>query len=137
VPNILPAARARDRELRTSFPSGQLSQRGLSVGDFVFVTDQAPKPELGFTGSNRGSLSDPEIDRLHRLAQTSLDSHQRRQALVGLHKRVSEIAAFGPLFYSVEVIAAHNRLKGPVGNYGPQIGITWNAFEWEIADPAR
>jgi peptide/nickel transport system substrate-binding protein len=136
-PNILPAARNRDRELRTSFPSTQLSQRGLSISDFVFVTDQMPKPELGYAGSNRGSFSDAEVDRLHRIAQTSLDPRQRHNAVVGLHKRMSEVAGYGPLFYSVEVIAARDRLKGPVGNYGPQIGITWNVFEWEIVDSGR
>jgi ABC-type transport system substrate-binding protein len=113
-----------------------MSQRGLSLNDFVFVTDQAAGPETGFVGSNRGSFSDPEVDRLHKQALTSLDPRQRREATIGLHRRISELAAYTPLFYSVEVLAARNRLKGPVGNYGPQIGVTWNVHEWELTGPA-
>lgn len=134
APNILPAARERDRELRTSFPSTQLSQRGLTVNDFVFVSDQMPRAETGLVESNRGSFSDPEVDQLHRLALTSLDERQRHESIVRLHHRMSELAAYAPLFYSVEVIAARNRLKGPIGNHGSQIGITWNAFQWEVVE---
>jgi peptide/nickel transport system substrate-binding protein len=136
APNILPAARERDRELRTSFPSTQLSQRGLALNDFVFVSEQVPNAETGYAGSNRGSFSDPEVDRFHRLALTALDPRERREATIGLHRRMSELAGYAPLFYSVEVIAARNRLKGPVGNYGPQVGITWNVHEWELTGPA-
>jgi hypothetical protein len=31
------------------------------------------------------------------------------------------------------VILARHRVKGPVGNFGPQQGISWNIFEWEIS----
>jgi hypothetical protein len=33
----------------------------------------------------------------------------------------------------VEVILAKNNVRGPIGNYGPQQGISWNIFAWEIA----
>jgi peptide/nickel transport system substrate-binding protein len=137
VPNILPAARERDRELRTSFSSTQLSQRGLTINDFVFITDEMPRPETGFVESNRGSFADPDVDRFHRLARTALDERQRHDATVRMHQRISELEAYAPLFYSVEVLAARNRLKGPVGNHGSQIGITWNAFEWDVVESGR
>jgi peptide/nickel transport system substrate-binding protein len=137
APNILPAARERDRELRTSFPSTQLSQRGLTINDFVFISDQMPRADTGFVESNRGSFSDAEVDRLHRIGITSLDERQRHEATVRLHQRMSELGAYAPLFYSVEVIAARNRLRGPVGNHGSQIGITWNAHQWEVVDSAN
>ena len=35
---------------------------------------------------------------------------------------------------SVEVILARNKAKGPVGNYGPQEGMTWNIHEWDVTD---
>ena len=47
---------------------------------------------------------------------------------------MTEVNGVTPLIYSVEVILARNRLKGPVGNYGPQEGMTWNVGEWEVAD---
>ena len=83
---------------------------------------------------NRGSFRDAEVDRLHNLALTSFKAEERQQTTIALHKRMSELAAYIPLFYSVEVILAKHRVKGPVGNFGPQIGITWNIFEWEVAE---
>lgn len=47
---------------------------------------------------------------------------------------MSELVGFGPLYYSAEIILAKHRVKGPMGNYGPQIGVTWNIFEWEVTD---
>lgn len=86
------------------------------------------------TGSNRGSFVDTEVERLHRIVTTSLREDQRRAAEIALHKRMSEVMGFGPLIYGVEVILAKNRVKGPVGNYAPQQGVTWNIFEWEVTD---
>jgi peptide/nickel transport system substrate-binding protein len=133
APQILAPAMERDREVRTGFPSTQLSQRGLSASDFVFISAQTPA-NTGGIGANRGSFSDPEMDRLHLLSLTSFEPGERAAATVGLHRRMSEVAGYLPLLYSVEVIAARNRVKGPVGNYGPQIGITWNVQDWEIVE---
>ena len=77
--------------------------------------------------------SGPEVDRLHSLAITSLEGDSRRQAAVGLNKRLSELVGYGPLYYNVEILLARSRLTGPVGE-GLQTGVTWNVFEWEVTD---
>jgi hypothetical protein len=34
--------------------------------------------------------------------------------------------------FSPSVLLARNSVKGPIGNYAPQQGITWNIFDWEL-----
>jgi hypothetical protein len=65
---------------------------------------------------------------------TSFDESARNQAILAIHQRMADLAAYGPTYYPVVVLAARNRLKGPVGHYGPQTGVTWNIHEWEVAD---
>jgi hypothetical protein len=77
---------------------------------------------------------DAEIDRLHDVWTTSIIERERRESQIALHKRMSELVGIGPVFYGVEVILASNRVKGPVGNYGPQVGVTWNVHEWEVTE---
>jgi ABC-type transport system substrate-binding protein len=130
---ILSQAAERDRQLRVSFPATQLAQRSISMSDFNFVSSQVPTREAGYAESNRGSFRDAEVDRLHHIAVTALESQVRAAAEVDLHKRLSSLAAFIPLHYSVEVLLARNRLRGPLGYWGPQLGVTWNIFEWSLA----
>lgn len=131
---IIPAARARDGEIVSFFPGIQTIARTISAENFVFTSSDLPNPQLRWQGSNRGSFVDPEVDRLQNVIMTSLDTQDRQQARIALHKRMSEVLGIGPLYYEVEVILARKNVKGPVGNYGPQQGITWNVFEWELTD---
>jgi len=133
---IIPPGREREGELRTGFPAAGLNGRSISPENFSFTRADFATPQNRFVGLNRGSFYDPEVDRSHSAIMTSFDAEERRQAAISLHRRMSELAGFTPLFYQVEVIVAKNTVKGPVGNYGPQQGMTWNVFEWEIADPS-
>jgi hypothetical protein len=65
---------------------------------------------------------------------TSFSEQELRDAMVGMHRRLTQLVAFGPLFYQVEVIAAKQRVRGPVGSAGAQSGITWNVWAWEVDD---
>jgi ABC-type transport system substrate-binding protein len=131
---ILSQAGERDREARVTFAATQLAQRGIAIDNFHFISSQVPTREAGYAESNRGSFRDPEVDRLHNLSVTTLNERARADAEIALHKRMSELAAYIPLHYSAEVLLARNKLKGPLGYYGPQLGVTWNVWEWEIAE---
>jgi peptide/nickel transport system substrate-binding protein len=130
----VPAAQQRDHEHRNSFPGANTGSKSTGMRNFDFLADAVPKAENGWLGSNRGSFIDADVERLYRTITTSLRQDERATAEVALHKRMSETMGFGPLFYSVEVILAKNRVKGPVGNYAPQQGATWNIYEWEVTD---
>lgn len=75
---------------------------------------------------------DADVDRLFAIATTSIDESERQRATVALHKRISQVAGYGPLYYSVQMLLARSGVRGPIGNYGPQLGMTWNIFEWEV-----
>lgn len=134
TPYILPAARARDGELRSSFTGAALNGRTIGPDNFVWTTENFPGPDNRWSGSNRGSFSDPEVDRLQKIRLTATDPGESRQATLAQMKRMAELIPAVPLIYSVEVILALNKVKGPIGNYGPQEGITWNVHEWEIIE---
>lgn len=133
-PAIIPAARARDGELRSSFTSAALNGRTIGPNNFVWTSGELPGPDNRWSGSNRGSFVDAEIDRLQRVRLTSINPREGGEATIALLRRTSELAGVAPLIYSVEAIIARNRLRGPVGNYVSQEGITWNIHEWEVAD---
>jgi peptide/nickel transport system substrate-binding protein len=129
----LPVVRQRDREFRASFPGTSIGERTVTAEGFPQISALIPRPPA-FLETNRGSFSDPEVDRLHRVATTSFSQTEQRQALIALNRRMSELAAWGPLFYSVDVLIARSRLKGPLGESPEQGGATWNIFEWEVVD---
>jgi ABC-type transport system substrate-binding protein len=132
-PSIIPAARARDGELRSNFPAVNLNSRSIGPETFVWTTEGFPTPANRFVGSNRGSFTDPEVERLHRIRLTSFDERERNQATIGVLKRMTDLVGAQPLIYAVEVIVARNNVRGPVGNFGAQQGITWNIHEWEVS----
>ncbi|MBM2809963.1 MAG: hypothetical protein HW416_722 [Chloroflexi bacterium] len=131
---VIPPGQERDGQLRTTFTAAGMNGRTISPENFTFTRADFATAENRFVGLNRGSFYDPDVDRFHNTIMTSFDANERRQATIGLHARMTEIAGFQPLFYQVEVIVAKNSVKGPVGNYGPQQGMTWNVFEWEVTD---
>jgi len=129
---LIPAARQRDNELRTSFPGVATTSRTTNLENFVFTSANVPKPEQRFQGPNRGSFVDAEVDRLYDLAIRSVNQDERRHAIVALHQRMSKTLGIGPLFFDPRIVLAWNRVTGPVGNFSGQQGITWNIYEWEI-----
>ncbi|MBM2809966.1 MAG: hypothetical protein HW416_725 [Chloroflexi bacterium] len=129
---VIPQARARDGELRSSFAAASTNGRTIGPDNFVWLAEEFPTTENRWIGSNRGSFSDPEIERLHHIRVASLDESQRRQATVDVLKRMTEVAGPLPFIYSVEAILARKNVVGPVGNYGPQEGMSWNVHDWEV-----
>jgi ABC-type transport system substrate-binding protein len=134
TPFRIPNARRNDQEFRNHFPGTQIGSNTISQEEIHVVSDKLPRAELNWLGSNRGSYQDAEVDRFYRIIRTSFDENDRKQAVVGVHKRISEQVAYGPLFYIVELVLAKNKVKGPSGTAGPQTGITWNAWEWEVTN---
>lgn len=132
TPFRVPNARRADQEFRNHFPGAQVGMNTISQEEVHTVSAKLPKAELGWLGSNRGSFVDPEVDRLHHQVITTIEEGARRQATVSMHQRLTELVAFGPLFYSYEALVARNHVKGPQGVVGPQTGITWNIWEWEV-----
>jgi peptide/nickel transport system substrate-binding protein len=131
---IIPSARQRDNELRQSFPGAETTARSVSADNFIFTADNVPTAANKYAGANRGGFSDPDVERLQHTVLTSFDDAERTRATIALHQRMTDVLGIGPLYYDVEVILAKNKVKGPVGNYGPQQGITWNIYDWSVSE---
>ena len=72
---------------------------------------------------------------MHRIIVTSLSERDRREAAVAVHKRISELVPFQPLYYSVDFVLAKKKVKGPFGvPAGIQSGVTRNVWEWEVTE---
>lgn len=134
TPFRVPSARRNDHEFNNHFPGTHVGGNTISQEELHVVSSKLPRAELSWLGSNRGSFVDPEVDRLHHIIRTSFSESERGQATVAVHKRISELVAFAPLFYIVELVIAKHRVKGPSGTAGPQTGITWNLWEWEVTE---
>ncbi len=133
-PYYIPQARSRDAEHRVSFPGSAINRRTVAPQFFAFIADEVTNPARNWTGSNRGSFVDAEVDRLYGVLRSSLNPQDQRAANVALNTRLTELVGIGPLYYPAEVMLVANRVKGPIGNYGPQLGTTWNLYEWEVTD---
>jgi len=135
TPFEVPSARARDNEFVNSFPGVQLLGNTISQEELSVVSSKLPTAELNWMGSNRGSFVDADIDRLHGIILTSLNPSERLQAIVAVHKRVSELVPYQPLYYSAETALAKNFVKGPFAEaVGFQSGVTWNVYEWDLTN---
>jgi peptide/nickel transport system substrate-binding protein len=131
--SILPIAQQRDPLARANFPAVRMGERSVAMDTFSLLSPLVPAPPL-FNQANFGSFSDGEVDHLHTLAVTSFEPVVQRQATVALNKRLSELAAYGPLYYNTEVLLARSRLQGVLGEAPLQTGVTWNIFEWEVTN---
>lgn len=129
--NVHAPARERDRFYLATFPATQTNSKSTSLEYFNF-TSPPPDAGPGVAEQNRGTFRDADVDRFFAIATTSFDESERQRATVGLHKRISEVAGYAPLYYSVQMLLARSGVRGPIGNYGPQLGMTWNIFEWEV-----
>lgn len=131
---MIPAARDRDHEHRASFPAVTMNGRGLPLENFAYTSSNLPTPALRWQSPNRGSFQDPEVDRLHVLGMTLLNESERRQAVIALHQRVSDLLAIALLYSNPSVFVAKRRVQGPVGE-GPTVaGLSWNIYEWRLTD---
>jgi ABC-type transport system substrate-binding protein len=135
TPYEIPKALANDQEFLNSFSGADTASNTISQEEISVVSLKLPKAELGWLGSNRGSFVDPEVDRLFDIITTSLNPTDRSSAIVGVHKRISELVPYTPTYYSVNFVLTRNQVRGPFGEPGGsgQSGFTWNAWEWELA----
>jgi peptide/nickel transport system substrate-binding protein len=129
----VPPALSRDPVFRATFPASHIGEVPITPFTVRFVQAQIADPPRTI-GWNAGGFSDPEVERLNDLVLTTLDAGVRRTTFVALNKRLSDLAAYAPLYHPVELFVARSRVKGPVGEYAGQQSITWNIFEWEVTD---
>lgn len=108
-PKSLSAVEQRDSKLRAERPGFYTGDGGtlLTLG-----TENIPRAENRFTGSNRGSYSNPEFDRLLDIWNSSLDHNERIQAMVRMARISSDDLPSIPINYILQITPHVNTLKG-------------------------
>ncbi|MBM2811129.1 MAG: hypothetical protein HW416_1888, partial [Chloroflexi bacterium] len=131
---VLPAAQAQDGQARASYPGYYSFSTGLGENALRnFTTASIPRPEVRWSGNNRGSWSNTEYDRMLDRFNATLDRDQRIQQIVEMTRLLSEELPAISLYYDLGAVAHVSALKGP-GAIGPDTsgGMTWNVHEWEL-----
>jgi len=119
-------------EVRAAFPGIDISNSPSSPESFRFMSVDAPTPQNRFTGPNKGSFSDAEVDRLQQARLEAVDSTQRGEVTAALFQRVSQVVPTGVLYYVPEFFIARGRLRGPMASNVVNPATCWNIYEWEL-----
>jgi len=132
-PYVIPRAQINDQAVRTGYPGVSMSD---NRGDFVGVQDvtlqQMPSEQNRFTGKNRGSYANAELDGLYNLYTRTIDQTRRDDLVVEMQKQFTADVSQGLLFYLPYVAAVRTGLVG----FKPPVQGTyvWNLWEWSWAE---
>jgi len=125
---FVPPARLRDNQFRSSFPALHTTSAGRFES---MATSGIPTAQNRWSGSNRGSWSNAEYDRVWDAFNTTLDPAARSQQALQLAKIGSEELPMWILYFNQSVSAHLATLKGP-DNSGLNSD-TWNVYQWEVS----
>lgn len=123
----LPLAQQQDNQARTQFSTLASTLSGCgTVQDALpsLASDSIPRPENLWRGSNRGSWSSAEFDRLAEASGTSLDPNVRAQQAAAMMQLMSTSLPGFPLYCALAVLGHSADLTGPLA------GTDWNVHLW-------
>lgn len=129
---VLPAAQAQDGQTRAMF--GALFTTGGNLGEGALVnlgTVGTPRPENRWNGTNRGSWSNTEYDRLVDAYNTTLDRSMRIQQIARMTAIFSDELPAIAINFNPGITAHVAALRGP-HVVAPEVAPTWNIHEWEL-----
>jgi peptide/nickel transport system substrate-binding protein len=124
---------SEDREQSVNYPGlhvRTVPSMEVPVGLRVYATEQCPTAERRFVGDNDDCFSNPEFDRLYRIATTTLDERGRTDTFIQALRVMTEDVAVIGFSYNIEFIPVRKGLVGPVPRSATQRGYTWNIHEW-------
>ena len=131
TPYTIPRAQLNDQDVRTNYPGVGMSANGYSrdtIGVQDVLAEQAPTEANRFTGKNRGTYINPELDSLYDRYQKTIDASKRDDLVVEMQRIYTADVAQGLLFYLPQVAAVRTGLTGIkpplVSSY------LWNLWEW-------
>jgi peptide/nickel transport system substrate-binding protein len=128
-------ALSQDPESRVQYPA--LRGSNTTPGEealAVLGTAGTPRPENRWFGTNRGSWSNAEYDRLVEAFHTTVDRSQRVQQILQMLRILSEDVPSISLNFTPYAVAIAAGLNGPVP-VGPENQVNWNIHEWTYTGP--
>ncbi len=129
---VLPSAQAQDSQVRALFVAmfttgGPLGENSLpNLG-----TAGTPRPENRWNGTNRGSWSNAEYDRLVDQFNTTLDRSERIRQIAEMVRIFSDELPALAINFNPGITAHVSALRGPQVT-SPDSSPTWNVHEWEL-----
>jgi peptide/nickel transport system substrate-binding protein len=130
-PQIIPQEKARDNQLRSTFPG--LLAYGVSPNVLdafeSFTIAQIGEPENRWSGQNRGGWNNPQYDRLIDTLHTTVEREQRIAQLGELAHTLSEELPVYPLLLSLGAITHVASLTGPEPGVREATDY-WNIQNW-------
>lgn len=131
--HFLSTVEQRSAQIRAERP-------GLYTGDGgsmeTLGSGSIPRPENRWTGSNRGSYSSPEYDRLLGSWRAELDRGKRNGVMVQMSRLYSADLPSIPIAYNLQSVAHVKALRGPSSpsmpgvNSGAASVTSIHLFEW-------
>jgi peptide/nickel transport system substrate-binding protein len=125
------AERTNDTRLATLFP-GIFNGHNTSASEVPLRnvrSEEVPREENRWRGSNRGGFQNAEVDRLVQAFETTLDRAQRNQHAVEMMRLLNEELPFYALYYSLHFLPRVGNLEGPITSVSSDVAI-WNIHEW-------
>lgn len=107
---VLPAAQARDQQVRVMFSSMFSTDGGLLEG---LGTTGIPTPESRWNGNNRSSWSNAAFDALVDLWNTTLNRTDRNGHMVEMARIYSDELPSTPMWYVLNLTAHVAAVQGP------------------------
>lgn len=127
---VLPVAQAQDGETRAKFEG--LFTTGGGLGEDQFTTlARTPRPETRWTGTNRGSWSNPEFERLTEAYETTLDRGERIRLVITMARIFSDELPSIAINFNPGITAFSAALHGPQASAVDSSPL-WNIHQWEL-----
>ena len=127
--------RLRDRQTRETYPGVSTAEAAPTVDGLsgLWRSSQVPRAETRYIGQNTAHWASPEADRLLDRIENSFNRRETEALVAQFSKLFSDELPALPLYYPVEVTAAHKSLVGarPRAVGAPGASANWNCHQWE------
>ena len=132
---VLSSARARDREVNSTFPTFNGAFYGLNYLQpaRVYASAECAGADNRWTGANRGCYQSPDIDRVAQGILTAVDPSQQQRLWGDLARVYSDQLPSLPLYYVPWASLFREGVTGPKGaSWRAGSSSTWNVGEWDV-----
>lgn len=135
-PLAIPEQRSSDKEWRAQHPGFALSRAGGAVTASnslkKFHSDQVPRPETRWNGSNDPRYVNPQWDAMLDRYYTAIPRDERIRALGDAVRHMTDQVVVLPLFGDSEPGLINNRVLNVSSRVTQEAKLTWNVHEWDV-----
>jgi len=132
---VIPSARARDREVTSSFPNfyGAFYNLAYLTPVRVVMASECPTVENRYVGINRGCYQNTELDGVASALVTAVTPPEQQRLWADLIRLQSRELPIMPMTHVVQANAFREGVSGPVGeSWRAGSSYLWNLASWDI-----